>query len=83
MKRSNPICDDLDSDDFLHGDAFVLKTPSRIYVAVIGWDNDWTCYAGPSSRDWHEVKNNGDKIDYDLAESLFPAIVAHGLTWRD
>jgi len=83
MKWGNPICDDLDSDDFLPGNAFVLKTPSRIYIAVTGCNNDWTCYTGSHTINWSRIATTGDKIDSDLAQSLFPFIVARGLTWRD
>lgn len=56
------------------------KTAYRVYVATIGYANDWAAYEG--SLDWsaERVASNGDKIDREVAETLFP--VCAGLEWR-
>lgn len=54
-----------------------------VVVAVVGDASDWAAYAGLSDWSPERVANNGDKIDQEAAERLFPVCVNAGLQWRD
>ena len=51
-------------------------------IAVVGSDNDWAAYIGPS--DWPDelIATYGAKIDREAAELLFP-VFRVGRAYRD
>lgn len=63
--------------DVIPGDAFGLKV-----VAVVGENNDWAAYLGPT--DWPDdmVAEQGDKIPKEAAEQLFTVVARTGRSYR-
>lgn len=52
-----------------------------VVVAVVGDCGDWAAYAGLADWTPEQVADNGDKIDQQAAERLFP--VCRNLKWRN
>lgn len=61
--------------DAIQGVAFATKL-----VAVVGCNNDWTAYEGPSDWTDQQVALRGQKIDKEAAKLIFQ--VCRLLTWR-
>lgn len=53
-----------------------------IVVASIGQANDWAAYFGLADWTPSRVAREGDKLDKEVAERLFPVCVRAGLTYR-
>lgn len=51
-------------------------------VATVGYANDWAAYWLEAGEDPQRVITNGDKIDRDLAEGMFPWFKQAGLEYR-
>ena len=69
--------------DLKPGDRMCLKTTERVYIATIGWANDWTAYEGTLDWSAESVASGGDKISQKTAERLFPVMLESGLMWRN
>ena len=56
------------------GDAIALKV-----VAVVGYDNDFAVYAGPTNWTKERVAEEGDKLfDEETCKGMFPQIARTG-----
>ena len=54
-----------------------------IVVAEIGYDNDWAAYRGPVDWTPERVAHEGQKINREAAENLFPVMKWAGLYYRE
>lgn len=52
--------------------AYPGEISGRIFVAVIGWVNDFAVYTAPQEWTVDHTASNGDKIGEDEARRLFP-----------
>lgn len=62
-----------------------LKPRDRLgfkVIAVIGHNNDWAAYRGPTIWSDEQIGDSGDKIGQEVAELLFYAPRAAGLKYR-
>ena len=69
--------------DVKPGDQF-----GKVIVAVVGYADDWAAYEievrpDGGMPDAQVAADNGEKIDQQSAERLFPVLVGAGLAWRD
>lgn len=51
-------------------------------IVSIGYADDWAAYYGPTHQPDEDCAAYGDKLRQEVAEALFPAIVAAGLRYR-
>ena len=55
---------------------------TNLYVAVVGAVNDYTVYKSPSHWTVEACARNGDKVDKEIGERIFPEFKRAGLYWR-
>ncbi len=65
----------------LAGDRVALK------IVASTWENEqgrfWAAYHGDGEKSNAEIADHGAKLKRELAEQLFPQIVAKGYEWWD
>lgn len=75
-KFKNLVTTRPDSVEYM--DAFAVKI-----VAVVGYNNDWAAYMGPSDWTDEQVAQQGDKLLASQAEPLFYVLRNSGRVYRE